>query len=153
MKLLLQHCNLEESGMNVKDICALGATPFMLACYCGQKDIVKLLLGYTDEQISFNAKDNLGLTGFMLACQNGKPDVVQVLLEDPGRNIDFNVRDKSGLTAPSLAYQHGHKDVVKILRDNWKGNFDLNARDDDDDGSTAPMMTCLYTIGFNPFMG
>ena len=62
VKLLLQHYTHEESGMNLRDICALGATPFMLACYCGQKNVVKLLLGQSDEQIGFNTKDNLGLT-------------------------------------------------------------------------------------------
>ena len=42
VKMLLEHCNCEESGWNVKD--EFGRTPLMMACQNGHKDVVKLFL-------------------------------------------------------------------------------------------------------------
>ena len=42
VKMLLEHCNCEESGWNVKD--ESGRTPFMVACQNGHKDVVELYL-------------------------------------------------------------------------------------------------------------
>ena len=45
VKLLLEHYNSEESGLNVKG--DYGMTPFMMACCHGHKDVVKLLLEHS----------------------------------------------------------------------------------------------------------
>ena len=69
VKLLLERCNPEESGLNVKD--EDGRTAFMWACGKGHKDVVKLLLNHTQrmvKRIEVNAKDNNGWTAFMWAC-------------------------------------------------------------------------------------
>ena len=41
VQLLLEHCNSEESGLNIKN--EYGLTPLMTACFNGHKDIVRLL--------------------------------------------------------------------------------------------------------------
>ena len=46
VQLLLERCNSEESGLNIKD--EEGRTAFMWACYFGHKDIVILLLDLSD---------------------------------------------------------------------------------------------------------
>ena len=55
VQLLLEYCNSEESGLNVKD--ALGGTPLMWACRNGHKDVVQLLMDHS-ERIELNARDN-----------------------------------------------------------------------------------------------
>ena len=57
VKLLLENYNGEESGLNFKN--ALSRTLFLVACYEGHKDVVKLLLY---QNIDLNAKDIYGRT-------------------------------------------------------------------------------------------
>ena len=56
VELLLEHCNSEESGLNIKD--EDGRTAFMFACYCGHKDVVKLLLEHSGPNIELTAECN-----------------------------------------------------------------------------------------------
>ena len=44
-----------------------GCTAFMIACGLGHKDVVKLLLDYS-EDIELNARSICGGTAFMFAC-------------------------------------------------------------------------------------
>ena len=46
VQILLERCNPEESGLNIKD--EHGGTPFMLACFDGHKDAVQLLLAHSE---------------------------------------------------------------------------------------------------------
>ena len=71
--------------VNTKD--KKGVTPFIVACYNGHKDVVKLLLD-NSERIELNARVNDGWTAAMLACNNGHKDVVQLLL-DQSKRIDL----------------------------------------------------------------
>ena len=50
--VLLERCTSEESGLNIKD--ELGRTAFMWACCNGHKDVVQLLLDYSDSNIDLN---------------------------------------------------------------------------------------------------
>ena len=79
VKLLLKHYNSEESGLNVKG--EYGMTPFIVACYNGHNDVVKLLLDHSEGNIDFNARSYSGWTAFELACFKGQKDVVKLLLE------------------------------------------------------------------------
>ena len=71
VQLLLERCNSEESGLNTKrkdGVIQDGVTTFMISCIKGHKDIVQLLLGYSN-RIDLNARDNkMGWTAFILAC-------------------------------------------------------------------------------------
>ena len=52
---------------------------FMLACYKGHKDVVKLLLGHS-EKIELNARNKFGDTALMIAQQRrGNQDIVQMV--------------------------------------------------------------------------
>ena len=113
VKLLLERCNSEESGLNIKDEC--GMTGLMWACFIGWKDVVQLLLNHSERIIELNPKDDLGVTAFMLACENGHKDVVQLLLARSERSIALNTRDYHGLTAFMRACKKGNTDVVKLL--------------------------------------
>ena len=137
VELLLERCNSEESGLNTKD--TNGWTAFMIACFYGPKNVVQLLLNYS-ERIELNARTYLGgSNAFMMACNNGHTDVVKLLLDHTER-IELNARDDYEETAFMLACQSGHKDVVKLLMDNSDRNIEFNARDN---GSmTAFMWVC-----------
>ena len=124
IRVLLERCNSEESGLNIKD--GYGYTPFMWACFKGQKDVVKLLLK-NSEIIELNARNTFGVTAFMLACQNGHKDVVKLLLEHPDK-IELNARNNNnGNTALMNACLFGYKDVVKLLLEH-PDKIELNAR-------------------------
>ena len=115
VQLLLERCNSEESGLNIKD--EHGETAFMWACSNGHKDVVKLLLDYS-EGIDLNARDNvMKWTAFMLACILGHKDVVKLLLDHTNSNIDLNARDEGGYNGLERAYFNGHRDIAKLLLD------------------------------------
>ena len=76
VKLLLERCNSEESGLNIKD--EYGMTAFMIACWNGHKDVVQLLLNHS-ERIELNARDTIGRTALMIARQRGHQEVVQLI--------------------------------------------------------------------------
>ena len=111
VKLLLERCNSEESGLNIKDI--NGATALMWACYNGHKDVVQLFLDHSDSNIELNARDNDGWTAFMFACYCGHKDVVKLFL-DHSERIELNARSNNGRTAFMYACSHG-RDFVKLL--------------------------------------
>ena len=77
VQLLLERCNPEESGLNIKD--EIGWTAFMWDCDKGHKDVVKLLLGHS-EKIELNARNKFGDTALMIAQQRrGNQDIVQMV--------------------------------------------------------------------------
>ena len=121
VKLLLERCNSEESGLNTKD--TNGWTAFMLACREGQKDVVQLLLNHS-EIIDLNARNNFGMTAFMEACLIGHKDVVKLLL-DHSNEIDLNARTNKGNTAFTTSCKNGLKDVVKLLLE-YSERIELN---------------------------
>ena len=92
VQLLLERCNSEESGLNIKD--EFGMTPFKWACVIGHKDVVQLFLD-NSERIDLNARNNYGRTAFMMACDFGHKDVVKLLL-DHSETIDLNARSNYG---------------------------------------------------------
>ena len=116
VKLLLERCNSEESGLNIKDF--LGRTTLMIACFNGHKYVVQLLLNNSETNIDLNARSNGGVTALMHGCRSGHKDVVQLLLDNSERNIDLNAKDNVGWTAFMYACKYGRKDVVKLLLDN-----------------------------------
>ena len=73
VKLLLEYCNSEDSGLNTRH--EYGCTVFMAACFYGPKDIVQLLLNHPDTNIDLNETAENGNTAFMLACMKGNKDM------------------------------------------------------------------------------
>ena len=92
VQLLLERCNPEEIGLNIKD--KYGRTPFMWACIMGHKDVVELLLDHS-ERIDLNARNTFGSTAIMCACWNGHKNIVKLLLNM--NNSDQNVDLKAGI--------------------------------------------------------
>ena len=84
VRLLLERCNAEESGLNIKDNDGFNA--LMIACRNGHKDVVQLLLDHS-EGIELNARNISGKTAFQLACSEGHRHIVKILLEN--ENIDI----------------------------------------------------------------
>ena len=87
----------------------------MYACHNGHKDVVKMLLEYSEGNIDFNARTNCGRTAFIFACCRGHKDVVKMLLDHSEANIDFNARSNSGRTAFMGACLYERTDTVQIL--------------------------------------
>ena len=56
VQLLLEHCNVEENGLNIKN--NNGVTSLMVACENGHKDVVQLLLENSERNIDLNARSN-----------------------------------------------------------------------------------------------
>jgi len=73
-----------------------GATPFLIACQEGKKEVVSLLL-----RIDINKPNNNGATPFFIACQQGHKEVVSLLLADI--RIDVN---KPATSAPHSGWPH-----------------------------------------------
>ena len=137
VELLLERCNSEENGLNIKD--EKGTTAFMWACINGHKYVVQLFLYHSDRNTDLNAKDNRGYTSFMIACHFGHKDVIKLFL-DHFERIDLNARDNDGDTAFTLACHNGQKDVVQLLLEN--SNIDLKTRENR--GDTAFMTACYF---------
>ena len=137
VQLLLERCNSEESGLNIKD--EGGWTSLMWACFYGHKDVIQLLMDHSD-RIELNARSNLGMTAFILACSIGHKDVVKLLL-DHSETIELNTRYNNGVTGFILACFNGRKDVVKLLLEHSE-RIDLNARSNN--GWNAFMWACEH---------
>ena len=55
VQLLLEYCNPEESGLNIKD--RIDRTTLMVACEYGHQDVVQLLLKCSDISINLNTEN------------------------------------------------------------------------------------------------
>jgi len=88
------------------------ATPFLIVCQEGHKEVVSLLLA--DPRIDLKKPaNNGGATPLFMACQKGHQEVVSLLLADP--RIDPNKPNKNEATPFFIACQNGHKEVVSLL--------------------------------------
>ena len=110
----------------------------MMACNCGFKDVVKILLDHRIIQnIDINTKDIYGQTVLITASENGNKDIVKILLDHPiSNNIDINAKNNHGRTALMVASitdrrgRGGRFDIVKmILEHPISRNIDFTARD------------------------
>ena len=59
--------NHSDIELNITDV--RGMTAFMYACFQGQKDVIKLLMDFSDRNIELNA------------CLRGQKEVVKLLLD------------------------------------------------------------------------
>ena len=134
----------EEIGtvdLNARD--NRGRTPFQVACFHGNAEVVKLILDYSKDKrgIDLNAKDDYGRTALHLACKkrfgpnSRAKKTVQLILDFSKENdaIDLNARDNDGRTAFHCACEHNRcSEVAKCILDFSLENdaIDLNARDD-----------------------
>ena len=87
----------EEKDKNPKN--NWGWTPFHLACYYGQLEIIKLLLKIPiGRSIDLNSKDNNGRTGFHIVCSCGQTEIAELLVENFDElNLDCNAEDIMGM--------------------------------------------------------
>ena len=126
VKLLLER--IEDINLNSRD--NTGQNAFMVACNNGHRDVVQLLLYFSDKNTDLNARDDKGRTAIMLACYKGHTDVVKLLLNhSKDKHIDLNAKTDYGHTALMFACYEGHIDVVKLLMDHSVDkHIDLNAK-------------------------
>ena len=89
--------------------CENRVTPIFLAAENGHTEIVKALIGSTDNP---NAPDNEGWTPIHIGAQNGHTEIVKALI---GSTENPNAPANNGRTPIHLAAQNGHTDVVKSL--------------------------------------
>ena len=114
--IFLNYSEVKNIDVNARH--KYGKTAFMLACYKGQIDVVKLLLDHSeDKNIDLNATTySLGRTAFMIACGEGHKAVVKLLLDySKDKNIDLNAKTNYGGTVFHLAFKH--KGVRQLLLD------------------------------------
>ncbi|PVZ96611.1 hypothetical protein BB558_007466 [Smittium angustum] len=87
-------------------------TPFQIACYHGNPDLVRFMIAVG--QFKIDNKDITGKTALMVASYNGKYSVVDILLK---KNFRTKSIDKSGWTALMFAIAVGQIAVCKQLLD------------------------------------
>ncbi len=104
-----------------------GRTPFMLAAYQGQLDLVKMI--YEKEQ------SRIGLSVYydkydalMAACHGGHSDVAEFLLKKG--IVDPTKTDNEGLTALSYGIVSGSVEVVQLLLNYEASQCDINSTDE-----------------------
>ena len=133
VQFLLERCDAEESGLNIKD--NEGFNALMVACKNGHKEVVRLLLENSEINIDLNARCNGGYSALMLACIYGHKNVVQLFLSSrhwgaaapktvkrrrmlqnsSNPRIEVNAKNNDGSTAFIIACKRGHKDIVELL--------------------------------------
>jgi ankyrin repeat protein len=83
-----------------------GCTPLMLAARAGNEDVIKVLLGHSDDPL--NCTDNEGYTALAHAAKAGHKGVVEMLLKHPKIEVDC---------ALAAAASENHKEIVRMLLD------------------------------------
>ena len=104
VKILLDRSEEDVSQLNVPK--THNYTPLMIACRCGNKNVVELLLAYSESKgIEVNAGGGENeTTAFMIACLFGFEKIVKVFLTYQGNtHIDLNLKNNQGKTAFMLA--------------------------------------------------
>lgn len=81
-----------------------GATPFFVACYKGNANIVKILI----EKGADVNESHYKFSALYMACANGHNRVVRILLD---RGADLNVE----YSPLDVACDKGHDSTVKLL--------------------------------------
>jgi len=93
VKKLLQNPNI---NVNWQNTLGFGDTPFSIACYFGNLEIVKLLLN--DERVDINIVDNYYITPFSAASESGNVEVVEYILAS-GKEVNLKAKAWNGKTA------------------------------------------------------
>ena len=88
-----------------------GETPLTLACYQGNKDIVKILL--KKDRININHGNKFSQTPLVLASFNGFKEIVRLLLSHNA--IDVNKYSLMMANPLIIASLKGHTGIVKLL--------------------------------------
>jgi ankyrin repeat protein len=96
-----------------------GYSPLILACYHGNKEVVKFLI---DKVNSINSTSNYG-TPLMAAMVKGNIEIIEMLLS---RNAVTNIADVNGTTAMHYAVLFKNYEAIKLLID---ANADLEIKD------------------------
>ena len=109
-------------------------TPLILACNCGNKDFVKLLLSRHD--VAINIQTKVGQTALYAASYNGHATVIELLLLH--NDIAINTQTNNGLTALYAAALRSHEAVVKLLLSHHNLAVNTQTRD----GWTPLIVSC-----------
>ena len=106
--------SLMKFGADVRAVDKYGNTPMHIACYCGQKQIVKLLLLKSYYQLVDSVNEE-GYTPLMMACRENKDEIVQILLKK-GANVNMGADIND--TALHVACINGLSEVAELLIEN-----------------------------------
>ena len=98
-----------ESGCNINDASANGATCLHIACENGHYTTVECLLKHGAE---VNAVNSAHQTPLHVAASRGQTKIVELLFL---HNAKFSLRDKDGFTALLSASINGHQDTVLFI--------------------------------------
>jgi ankyrin repeat protein len=99
----------KESDVNLQSY--YGATPLFIACFKGNKDIVKLLLSEV-ANINHHSIEGEIPTPLLAACDKGFKDIVKMLLD---KDADVNIRTLNGVAPIDIARSKGYEDIVNML--------------------------------------
>ncbi|MCL1080010.1 ankyrin repeat domain-containing protein [Parashewanella spongiae] len=83
-----------------------------LACYCGNREVVGILLKNLDPSI-INGQEQHGKTALMVTAEKGDIELVKQLLES--KKVAQNVYDREGRSVQHIAYDNGHIEILKAL--------------------------------------
>lgn len=86
-------------------------TPLMLASWCGNTAMVKVLAGLEETQMNLTDIDRW--SALMFAADGGHEDTAKLLLSHP--EIQVNIVDDNGWSALTEATRYGHQGIGKAL--------------------------------------
>jgi hypothetical protein len=89
-------------------------TPFMLACKCGNLDVIDYMLNFKQRHIDFNALDRDGLTVFESCIGRTRKEGVLEMLVDSGK-IDLNKKNQEGMTPIDKVTRWGQIENIKWI--------------------------------------
>ena len=111
----------KESGINVNQQGAFGATALMRSAFRGDTVTIQMLL---DAGANVNIRDIGGATALHLAARSGSRNAVELLLE---YGAEVNDIDKEGYTPALRAIQNKRSRVLKVLVKNGANINEIEA--------------------------
>lgn len=88
-----------------------GYSPLILACYKGNNEVAKLLIGIGTD---LNGNSKMG-TPLMASIVKGNNEIAKLLIES---KADVNIFDENGTTALIYAVMFKNKMIIKLLLEN-----------------------------------
>ena len=113
---IVKLCCGYECRLNDPDPGDFGMTPLMLACYCGSKDAVRVLVSCGAD---VNAADDDGMTALMYAASKHDADTVIFLINN---GADKTARSAEGKDYKDYGDKYDSRDISQMLEDKVKAH-------------------------------
>jgi hypothetical protein len=108
---------LAHPQINVNQKSNSGSAPFLIGCWYGEVEVVKILL--RDSRVDINMADNDGCTPLWYASCNGRAEMIKWMIALRGDELDLEKKgeypDGNEYTAIEVAREKNRTEVVALL--------------------------------------